>query len=169
MYRSCFYYCIGIILILCTLNGCWSQNVPEGLPKLYQCTLTLYINNIPLDDATVMIIPIEPEKSIWVAGGVSNSHGMVKPMIQGKYSGVPEGKFKVTVTKRKIEIDEQKVADILKQEKKMEERTVRAVIAKNASETINLVHPNCAQIHTTPLEIEVKKGKNSFVLNVPPP
>ena len=162
----------GFFLFVFFLVGC-GQQLPDNLPALQQCTLTLTSQGKPLAEASVSLIPLTNEHGQWIAGGVSDANGKVVPIVQGKYKGVPLGKYKVVVIKNRYETDET-IAERIRKEyanntRAERDRHMEIEIDKYAKVTIPLVHHDCMKQDTTPLEIEILKGKKKMAIDVPAP
>ena len=85
---------------LCLLSfgivvGC-GPKLPVGMPKLYPVTITVMQDGTPLEGATVVL---SGGSGVWSATGLTDAQGKTNLHTQGQYAGVPEGKFKVAVTK----------------------------------------------------------------------
>ena len=77
--------------------GC-SEKLPPDLPKLYPTSLTVIQDGKPLEGATVQLLP-KDSNSRWAASGRTNASGKVEFFTEGRYRGVPEGDYQVTVSK----------------------------------------------------------------------
>jgi hypothetical protein len=91
-------------LVLCvTFAGCGGEPKPDGLPTLYQVSLTFTQDGEPCVDVNVPLIPLDG--SPWGVGGKTNEKGVATFITHGKFSGVPAGKYRVEVSKYETEID----------------------------------------------------------------
>jgi len=79
------------------VTGC-GVKLPTDLPKLYPTTLIIIQDDKPLEDAAVQLLPKDPQ-SRWAAAGRTDSSGKVEFFTEGRYRGVPEGDYQVTVSK----------------------------------------------------------------------
>lgn len=70
--------------------------MPDDLPPLTPCTLTLELDQAPLSDATITLIPASGN---WIGVGLTDSAGQATVQTQGRYAGIPAGEYVVTVTK----------------------------------------------------------------------
>ena len=157
-------------LLLCI--GCTGQRTPDGMPPLYPCTLYLTMEGNPLDGASVTLHPIETGVSAYSAGGTTNAGGIVEIVTSGQYKGAPLGKYKVTVTKTELVFKPGFEPDNIKitpSGDAVQDRKNRFAIAQDHARTVALVAPDFQKKDTTPLEVEVKAGKNrfEFVVNSP--
>jgi len=93
---------IPVILVLCV--GCASE-YPEGMPKLYKAQLTLcYDDGTPIEGASVVFQTEDAQKTgTWVHSAITDANGTGKLMTQGKYDGLPAGKYSVTLAKYILE------------------------------------------------------------------
>jgi hypothetical protein len=121
-----------IILSGClSVFGCRPQKLPEGMPPLYPCTVTITQEGTPLEGASVTLHPLTEDKS-WVPGGTTDSNGSVRLKILGQYPGAPAGTYKVTVKKNGTE-----------------------EVTSNSFYTLSFVEERYARVRETPLEMEV--------------
>jgi len=91
---SCF------LVLISTLSGCNSKR-PTGFPELVSYTLQVGKNGQPVQDASVNLVP-EKTGQEWTVGGATNDKGLVvfyTHMNAYMEKGVPEGKYKVTISK----------------------------------------------------------------------
>ncbi|MDR2757447.1 MAG: carboxypeptidase-like regulatory domain-containing protein [Planctomycetaceae bacterium] len=153
-------YFVLIIFVSLFLFGCSGEHLPPNLPKLYSVTLTIVQDGKPFNGASVVIVNENYASSPWAAGGVTNEQGQVKLRTEGKYSGAPAGKYKVTVTKVEtpdIELTEDSSSP--EYNKKVKE------IQDN---TFYLVEDKFTKLDTTPLRIEITPSEKNFELDVSP-
>jgi len=137
-------FLIGLVVFCTVLIGC-SQPMPDGLPKLYPVSLKFVQEGAPCAEALVSLTPESDGQ--WAVGGITDSGGNVALQTHGRYSGVPAGKYKITVIKTETEL-------IGPPPKDMGET--------QASTTYNLIDPVLSVVSTTTLALEVVDGKNSF-------
>ena len=130
---------VSSLLLLSTFQGC-AQKVPADMPKLYSCTLMVTQDNKPLEGATIALFHQDTALQKWTAGGLSDQSGKVVLKTQGRYNGVVEGKYKITVTK--TEVDEGIVTNTETQE-------------GISGKTWTLVEQRFSNVATTPLTLEV--------------
>ena len=77
------------------------SKVPEGMPKTYPCTIKVIKDSAPVDGANIVLYPENPLADL-ISSGVTDASGNAKIVslyknYQGK--GVPEGSYKMTITK----------------------------------------------------------------------
>ena len=90
--------CFLAMACLIALFGCnRGPQLPSDVPKLIPCKITVTQEGAPLAGATV-ILDVAGGGS-WRTAGTTDSAGVVVPMTNGQFEGVPEGKYKVVVTK----------------------------------------------------------------------
>ncbi|MDO5580243.1 MAG: carboxypeptidase-like regulatory domain-containing protein [Planctomycetia bacterium] len=85
------------VFILVYIGGC-GEKLPEGLPKLVPVKITVIQDGNPLEGAVVSIVPVG-DAGKWSFGGTSGADGSFNVLTHGKYPGMPQGKYKATVTK----------------------------------------------------------------------
>jgi hypothetical protein len=82
--------------------GCSGEQRPDGLPKLYPCTITITQDGQPLAGATVILYdPAVTDR--WTVSGLTNTSGTAVMRTHGQFPGVPEGRFKVVLSKTETE------------------------------------------------------------------
>jgi len=144
---------LGAILTTC-LTGCGSK-LPDGMPPLHPLTLTVTQEGKPFPEASVSLYPSDGARG-WNSGGLTDANGVLPVFTHGKYSGVPAGKYKITVDcvtsdpPRPKNATESEIAEHLK--KHPEFRIVPLPFTDRAK---------------TPLEIEVVKGTNRLTIDIP--
>ena len=90
------------LLAVCTFSGCGKEQRPVGFPPLYPCQITIIQGEQPLEGAMVRLMS-ESSKSEWITSGNTNSSGLAQLVTHAKFSGAPEGTFKVLVSKTEME------------------------------------------------------------------
>jgi hypothetical protein len=116
--------------------GC-APSLPKGMPPLYPCTITLTQEGVPLEGASVALIP-EDTTLTFVFAGATTSAGNVEMYSHGKHRGVPAGKYKLIVTKNDKEIQNEKIWEV------------------------SLVDIQYTTPDKSPLQVEIAKKKNKF-------
>jgi hypothetical protein len=79
------------------LVGCSRSSVPNDLPKLYPCTITITQDGKPLEKATVELFSSEGQAK-YKSVTITNPQGVAIMSTYG-YQGTPIGKYKVVVSK----------------------------------------------------------------------
>jgi hypothetical protein len=126
------YITITLLLVLFAA-GC-GQKMPDGMPPLYPCKITVLRDGQPLSATEVKIYPVEKPAKDWSTAGITGQNGIIDMYTNGNYRGVPAGKYKVVVVKETVE-DEGKIYYY----------------------RVNTVDMQYSSAETTPLEIEVTK------------
>lgn len=143
---------------------------PDGLPKLYPVTIRLEQEGRPLAGAEVVLR--SEVSGNWSCGGNTDQSGVVKIHTHGQFSGAPAGRHKIIVTKTKFLAPKGSVdfsqAKSLGELREMEEEAARNQSKTDFGATVYHVERKYSDPETTPLEIEVASGKNSFKLDVGP-
>ncbi|MDR2756873.1 MAG: hypothetical protein LBC20_14335 [Planctomycetaceae bacterium] len=88
---------IGLFFHIITIIGCGDSR-PSDLPPLQSVVLTFTLDEKPLSEAIVTLYSTEPNFK-WSVGGGTDDNGQVVLMTNGRYTGTPEGKYKITVDK----------------------------------------------------------------------
>lgn len=90
-----------LLIFLVAGSGCGTK-LPPGMPKLYPTDIRVqYQGDKPCPDAVVTFFPEEENASIgtWVFVTQTDDQGKASMVAQGKYPGMPAGKFKVTIAR----------------------------------------------------------------------
>jgi hypothetical protein len=99
-YFSIFSFALITSLACLILTGCGNGGRPADLPKLTSCELAVqFEDGLPVSDAMVMLYPLNGK---WYSNGKTDSKGRVKVAVNGSFSGVVPGEYKVTVKKQEI-------------------------------------------------------------------
>jgi hypothetical protein len=133
-------YFIVILSVLCFV-GCGGAALPKGLPPIYPCTITLTQDGVPLEGASVALIP-EDTTLTFTFAGATTSNGSVEMYSHGKHRGVPAGKYKLLVTKNDHEIQNGKIWDV------------------------SLVDVKYTKPDASPLEVNIAEKKNQFTFEL---
>ena len=76
--------------------GC-GQKLPPGMPTLNPCMITVNMEGKPIENVTVRLVS---ENQIhWGCSGITNSSGKAALVTDGKYKGIPAGKYKVLLSR----------------------------------------------------------------------
>jgi hypothetical protein len=136
-----------IILSLSLFSGCTDSSRPKDLPQLHPCTLTFTQDGKPLDGAVIALVPTGETVGKYQASTVTNAAGKAAFSTYG-FSGVPAGRYKVTV-KKNIESDLEYGKD---------DYGDQIVIGGT---TYRLVEPKYSSAETTPFEIDIPLTKST--------
>jgi hypothetical protein len=68
---------------------------PEGLPKLYPCSVTATFGGVPLEGVRVVLVP-QSENEKWKPSGVTNTNGLAELKTSYGYAGAPAGSYTAT-------------------------------------------------------------------------
>lgn len=149
------FFVLCIVLGSCLLNGCGPEK-PEGLPTLYPLTLTVTQDGKPAADVMVSLRSTNPGM-VWTVGGKTNSDGNTQLMTHGQYVGVPEGKYKVVLSKTENEGYEEYI--------KAKDRYDDAAAAKIDVKFYSVIDTEYNSPQTTPIEIEVTRKTKSLTID----
>ncbi len=154
--KSKFFPCAIMIAATILLGACNGEKRPDGLPKLFPCSVKIIQAGAPLAGADVMFVAQDPNLMRWPAGGTTDETGVAKINTYG-FAGAPEGVFKVLVVKTET------TGSVSAEEavKNMESGTIAN------EERFDLVAQEYRDQTTTPLSIEVKaSGSNTAEFDV---
>ncbi len=95
-------FLFSLVALFCCVAvvGC-GRPKPDGMPKLFPCSVKALQDGVPLADATVTFHGGDDFK--WAVSGATDANGVAKIYTHGTYPGAPEGEFKVTITKHVVE------------------------------------------------------------------
>lgn len=145
-----FYVVVLFCISLLTLSGC-SEKRPEGMPKLYPCTVSVIQDGKPLSEASISLIPVD-SSSRWASGGLTNESGKAEMQIFGKYKGAAPGKYYLCINKT-------------------EEGPISSDIRQPGSEAtepdiFDLIAPKFGDIDTAQIVEVVENRKNAWTVDV---
>lgn len=162
----------GMVLLVCF--GCQPSNRPSDLPPLHPCVITLTQEGKPLPNAFISMVrdgtnsppSADPQNvSNWIPTGSTDQNGVATIYTNARYAGVPLGHFKVIVEKKQA--GESKLGPPPPEGSPAyvawEERMMGEVLP-----LYTLVEAKYTTLEATPLEVEIKKGKNDIKLDVGP-
>jgi len=141
--------CVVAIVATLFLGACKGEKRPDGLPKLYPCSVKIIQGGAPLAGADVMLVAQDPNLMRRPTGGTTDESGVAKLNTYG-FAGAPEGSFKVMVVKTETE-GAVSAEDAVKN---MESGTL------SSEERFDLVDQQYRDQTTTPFTLEVKASGN---------
>lgn len=147
---------VGLV-ILTQLVGCGPKK-PDGMPKLYPCELTFTQGGKPVEGVLVNLYPDEGCDQRWRSGGTTDASGVIRPRTEGKFDGVPVGKYKITAFKTIIEDGPAPT-----------EEQIKNGDTNFAAKQRRFVDPQFEFPDQTPLRLEVKEGKNAETFDLGDP
>jgi hypothetical protein len=98
---------VYIFIIFISILGCSSQQLPDDLPTLYPCKITVIQDGQPLADASVILHLTDHSTNhggkSWVPMGLTDENGVAVIKTNARYNGAPLGKYKILVNKTERE------------------------------------------------------------------
>jgi hypothetical protein len=149
MFKS-FRYIVFFCLWIPFLSGCSQSQRPAGLPSLHPCTITVTQNGIPVADVSVQLIA--KEESVWPVTGITDTSGNAVLVTYSRFQGVPVGDYIVVLSKRLAETD-----------------TPANEYVSGITQVYSLIDIKYTESATSPLEMSVKKGRNSMSFEIGSP
>lgn len=73
---------------------------PDGLPPLYPCEIEVTFSGEAIPGVGVLLRATDPKMKRWGAGGVTDKDGKVRPKTANAFSGVAQGEYIVSFSKR---------------------------------------------------------------------
>lgn len=138
----------ALLALACFLgSACTGSKLPEGMPSLVPCTITITQDGKPLPDANVSLLP-EDEGRKWNASGSTDASGKAVMFTWASHQGVAPGKYKVTVSKVEIE--------------KLPPTSSDSPTPPKSPDSFSLVEDQYKSAETTPLSVEVVKGTKEY-------
>ena len=151
-----------VLTAFCFVCGC-SERLPDGMPALHPCQITITQSGTPLEGASVRLHAMGG--SSWLVSGETNSSGVVNMLTQGQYRGAPEGTYKVTVQKQEV-ISLATPEQLAAIEKAKAENPLWYEAPPIQHEMWQLVEEKYIMAESTTLEMTVSAGKNSETFDV---
>lgn len=111
--KRCFWLLPLIFLSL--FLGC--SKSPEGFPKIYPFEIKVHKSGSPVSDVQVMFRPTAESGNSWAVGGTTDKNGIaVIQTRMGQYSasGLPEGEWRINLTKAAVPVEEKSPEDLAK-------------------------------------------------------
>lgn len=130
-----------VLFLALTMVGCFRSNRPEGLPKLYPCSITVTQDGQPLAGASIQLVDDAIDR--WPVTGLTNSSGTASLVTYGKFPGAPAGEYRVIVKKSNVKV-----------------LSVGDEHTSGSREIYSLVAIEYTKGDATPLKIRVEKGRN---------
>ena len=154
---------LAITFVLCVLSGCEKAPRPDGFPDLFPCKITITQEGKPLEDALVRLMP-EGWTFQWTISGKTDKNGVANIVTHTNYAGVPEGTFKVCVSKE--EITPSQFPPPAKDAPYEDWEAWRGKTNSENRPKYNLVKPEYGNDAETPHSLTISKGKNSKTFDV---
>lgn len=142
-----------LIFLFPWTTGC-GQKTPDGMPPLLPLTLQVTQMGQPFPEASVSLLPVDGS-STWSSGGLTGPDGSLVVFTHGKYSGIPAGKYKVTVDCVTSDPPAPKNASLEEMDAHNRKHPAFRIVPIEYTER-----------NSTPLEIEVVKGTNRLTVDV---
>ena len=84
--------CLILFAGFALFSGC-GEKLPQGMPRLNPCTITVDMEGKPVENVSVRLV--SEDQIHWGCSGITNSSGKAVLVTDGKYKGVPAGTYKV--------------------------------------------------------------------------
>lgn len=152
--RSCVCF-LSVCFVLACLGCNRGPQLPPDVPKLVPCKITVTQEGTPLAGATVILDFVGT--SSWRTGGATDSNGVVTPMTNGQFEGVPAGKYKVVIMK--TEQDASSIPPAPEAGAPGYDEWMSKYAMAEGPARYTLVEKQFTTAKTTPLEIELTGGK----------
>ncbi|MDO5552656.1 MAG: hypothetical protein Q4G68_02730 [Planctomycetia bacterium] len=141
---------MAVVGLLCLTFGC-GKPLPEGMPKLYPCSVNVTMNGQVLTDAVVYFYPEDESLKDYYATGCTDENGQTEMKTRLEYPGVVQGTFKVALIKTIINPDWKRTPDMPPEE---------------MPDSISPFDFRFSLKETTPFTCEVKPEKNTFSFDI---
>ena len=144
------------LLVIVAAFGVSCTRAPEGMPKMYSCTITVTKDSAPVEGAMVLLSPESPGADL-ISSGVTDASGNAKIVSLYKNhqaKGAPEGSYKVTITKLP-QVDVKETPDEIAEMSRAEQIALTNRIREQQASLPKIVPDALTQVDTTPLHVEV--------------
>lgn len=158
-----------LVCALVATVGCGGKPKPEGMPELIPATIVVTQDGAPLTDATVTLVDVDGNCK-WAVGGKTDAKGRAALRTHGDYVGVPEGVFKVGVTKVDIQVKEGAVDEEGNPLQPTPEQLKNpALLDARFVETTSVVPAEYEDAQNSPLEVTFSKSTKEAAVDIPTP
>jgi hypothetical protein len=151
MFKPFHYVVVALCLCVPFLSGCNQSQRPKGLPNLHPCTINVTQNGNPVDDVSVQLI--SKEESVWPVTGTTDTSGNAVLVTYGQFRGAPIGDYIVILSKRLTETSTPAANEYV----------------SGVTEVYSLIDLKYTEPETSPLEMSVKKGRNTISFEIGQP
>jgi hypothetical protein len=148
--------------IVLPFAGCGGEKLPAGMPPPVPCEIVVTQDGQPLEGAIVRLVPTDGSE--WNSLGRTDASGKMTAYTLDRYKGAVPGKYKVAVSKTEQDAPSGPELSFEERQKMILQGQTPPEAPMPAS--YNLVEVQYADVTTTPLEIEVKKGSPSHKVDV---
>ncbi|MDR1493716.1 MAG: hypothetical protein LBT05_13495 [Planctomycetaceae bacterium] len=149
-----------LLFPLFLIFGC-GDKLPPGMPKLYEAVLTITQDGSPLANANVLAISENYAAVPYSAGGQTDKSGNVRLLTEGKYKGIPAGKYIIAVSKTEAN-------DIEKPATFNTEDEIKSYLAEVEKHSFVVVSEKFSDPEKSPLRLEVLKRKTTATFDASP-
>jgi hypothetical protein len=156
---------IGLLFHVVMVTSC-DNNRPSDMPPLQPVTLIFTLDEKPLSNAIITLYSTEPNFK-WSVGGGTDENGQLIPMTHGRYAGVPEGIYKITVDKVIRNSPPIPAESELPEDEKQRQKIFDAI--EKQTIITRIVDEKFLDAKKTPLELNVVKGKNKQTFDLGKP
>ncbi|MDR1268523.1 MAG: carboxypeptidase-like regulatory domain-containing protein [Planctomycetaceae bacterium] len=147
-----------LFLLIVFIIGCqYRPSLPPDIPPLTVCKITVMQNGEPVDGASVSLISVTGIEN-WRTSGMTNENGITVPFTNGLFEGVPQGKYKIVVSKNEREEDNN-IPSTPPMGTPGYEEWLKKYSGKTRVITYSLIEKQYSSFSTTPHEIEVSGKK----------
>jgi hypothetical protein len=165
-----------LFTVLCSLfivlSGCAREKLPDGLPNLFDASVSITLDGQPLENASVGLIPENAAENgtAWGAVASTDKNGKAEFYTNGKYKGVAAGQYKVTVIKTVSESTVQIPPKPTGSEKEISDWHMKWIDNPPPQKIYRLTSTQYDDDKKTPLTAEVvaekKSPKNAFTFDL---
>lgn len=147
------FFTLSCLALTAVFFGCNKTPLPDGMPPLVPCEVTVMQDGYPLSNAIVTLSPVDGDPK-WSASGNTDELGIAKLYTWSSYEGVAEGKYKLTIGKTETE--------------KLPPQPSGSSEPSKIPKSFSLVEERFGNSDTTPLEITVVKGTKNYEVDASP-
>lgn len=147
---------IVFALAMTTLGCGHSDDRPKNLPALFPIVVSVHQEGTPVAGAFVRLVPTDASMP-WSCGATTDTSGRAVIKTIGKFTGAPEGDYKVAISK--LEMPPVAGSNM---------SNLNAPASPGQSDSFDLIDPKYSNPSTTPLETHVGRDNPKVEFNVGP-
>ncbi len=143
------------MIVMCVFCLSCSKR-PDGMPKTYSCTIKVIKDSAPVEGANIVVYAEKPFSDL-VTSGITDSSGNAKLVSLYKnvqVKGIPEGSYKMVVTKQPF-LEHTKTPDEIVKMSPGEQMAYEREFKKKRDALPKIVPDALTKRDTTPLKVEV--------------
>jgi hypothetical protein len=147
-----------VLFLSVSLFGCAPRdNRPADIPPLFPTVITIIQDGVPLQGASVVLIPDDGNRD-WYVSGTTNTDGITEMMASSRWAGAPKGRYKVIV--RKFESDPSRLPSLPEDADHAAREAHELAVSNERLNSYFVLEPVFADPVSTPLTLTVDGQTN---------